>query len=162
MGTRRKTNSVARTHSASEVPVRGVTISSLARRCAEFHAAESYPLEVAGYVIGSERLYEAVSAITTYIVRTDNGLTYDGESKHLAEDFFGDSYVAEFHSHPGELPTLSRGKDLGANSDLEHMEDEDFEWIVSVWPGKRKWRFQHRLYTRNGNGPRRVPILWGF
>ena len=151
MGTRRKADRI-------EIPW-------LVRRVVEFQAAESFPLEVAGILVGDHSRIETVGVITKYDTRTNETIVYDDESNQRADDVFGET-VGSFHSHPGWPERISRPGDYKNGvrkgcSDLEHMEDDDLEWIVSVWPGIRKWRFRHRLYARQGNRPLIVPIVWG-
>ena len=128
-------------------------ISRAARSQVEFFAAESYPLEVAGFVIGDDHSLQYAAPITRYEVRHGRFITYGLQANIVAEEVFGDSVVAEFHSHPQNHPSISK-------NDLANMEDNDMEWIVGICPGVRKWRLHNRLYTRQGNRPLIVPIVW--
>ena len=71
----------------------------LARRMVEFAAAEAYPLEVAGFIIGDTSAEAAVS-ITKYSERRQVVLSFDEESIAVAEEIFNDMVLGEFHSHP--------------------------------------------------------------
>ena len=137
----------------------------LARRTVEFAAAEAYPLEVAGFIIGDTSAEAAVS-ITKYFERRQVVLSFDEESIAIAEDIFNDMVLGEFHSHPG----IATGKSIAgvvnvyrgiiSDDDANAMEDDDIEWVVSVWPGKRKWCFRHRIYSKHEGKIRTVPVRW--
>jgi proteasome lid subunit RPN8/RPN11 len=99
-------------------------------------------------VIGPDDHFEFVTAITQYVKRTKESMCCCADSSALAEERFGDSLAGEWHSHPGAVATIS-------SVDLLHMADDDLEWIVSIWPGKRGWCFRHRVY-RKVNGRARI------
>ena len=131
----------------------GLTISSLARRMVEYAAAEAYPLEVGGVFIHDGERVVAATPFTKYQARSGDSLIAFEESSSRAEEIFGDLLFGEFHSHPDAVTGLSQ-------HDFNAMEDDDIEWVVSVWPGKRKWCFRHRIYSKHEGKIHIVPIRW--
>lgn len=128
-----------------------------------FYAAESYPLEVTGALIGNTvpdglRVYAAVP-FTVYDDRTPTTVTAEPiwSFEDLAHDLFpGLDILGGWHSHPNYLPSPS-------DEDKASIEDDDVEIIVSIWPGKRNiFRFQERAYyAAGGKRLSRVQIVTG-
>lgn len=146
-----------------------VHIDSFIISMLEFYAAESHPLEVSGKLVGwysnNEWHIDFILPFTSYEIRTKHSLKHI-ESDALADDRFSDYIIGGFHSHPDAPPTLSRESDLsksdkeaGVLSDFQEMHDGNIEWIVGVYPGKRKnWKFKHKAYVRLENKIRVLTI----
>ena len=128
-----------------------IHIPRVVRRCVEFSAAESFPLEVAGLIIGTQDAFAAVVGITTYAARGNDHLTAAGDYATIAVALFGTAFVGEFHSHPVESPALSK-------DDRASM--GNVEWIVGVRCGYKRWLFEHRVYTMINKRARVAKIVW--
>ena len=124
-----------------------------ARRTIEFAVVEAYPLEVGGIIIHDEDSLIGAASFTKYVARSGDSITAYAESSERAEEIFGDILFGKFHSHPGAPTSLSK-------DDFYAMEDDNIEWVVSVWPGKRKWCFRHRIYSKHEGKIRIVPTTW--
>ena len=137
--------------------MREIALAEEARKVMHFSVAESYPLEVAGILIGHDgpgyvtKTSWVIAAIpfTRYEKRGMWSLTIE-DARHL-EDVVHMIYpdmdiVGGFHSH-------TRGVTTASQEDKEGIEEDDFELVVSVWPGKRKpFRFVEKAYYKNLEG----------
>lgn len=128
-----------------------IQIAPLALRAIRFAAIETYPHECIGGLVGhyvAPDQWEVDLAVPYQVAKRKRAsVTAPGSSK-LAEDFWGDQMVGEFHSHPCEVPTLSKGAPL---CDFEEMEEGAIEIIAAIWPGKRDWNVRFRAYARLGD-----------
>lgn len=136
-----------------------IDISPLAVRAIRFAAVETYPFECMGVLIGSYQgkdHWRVSLAVPYQMAERKRWSVEAAESSRLADDFWGDSVVGEFHSHPSCLPTLSKGD---PKCDFEEMEEGAVEIIAAIWPGRRDWNVRLRGYARLGDRlHRRVAI----
>lgn len=118
----------------------------------QFTAAESYPLECNGLLLGhmlqNRALVKVVLAQTVFMKRTKNEVVADGPDafEELAARLFpGLDILGGWHTHPSERPTPS-------SADVGEVAEDDIEMILSVWPSHRKlFRFEQRAYLKKGD-----------
>ena len=123
------------------------------REIVEFYAAESYPLEVMGFIVGDSLV---PIAHTRYAERSRVACAIHEETDARAQDMFDDIHFT-FHSHPFFRPDISPS--IGP-VDLDDMDEGDLEWIVFVAQGARKFRFRHKIYRLIKGRPRLVKPEW--
>lgn len=131
-------------------------------------AIEVFPAETVGFMLGGgpaeSKVVSNVFPFQNITKRTKDEVIIDPKSDEHARDFFDDSLIGHYHSHPDEVPTLS--KDItDPHTDFEEMEESDIEFIISLWLNKRGlWSFRHRAYvkipavTRDSRTHRRVEV----
>lgn len=124
-------------------------VSDVAMREMRFTAAESYPLEVSGVLLGEPGAVSVAIPFTKYVARSNWELDA-GELRALeeiAELVYPElKIIGGYHSH-------TRGYTTASHVDKEQMEEDDYEVIVNVWPGKRKtFRFSEKAYHKSFDG----------
>jgi len=139
-----------------------VTISKELVRILHVQSFESHPLEVSGVLLGHDNgnlldiRYILVNTVYKIRTRTSVQALYD------LEDYWEETspldVIGEWHSHPNSSPILSRNCDLSdwekrhnPGSDENTMKEGALEWIVGVFPTKRKrFQFKDRCYLKIG------------
>jgi proteasome lid subunit RPN8/RPN11 len=115
-------------------------------------AVEAHPYEALGCLVGEyhDNVWTVFTATVDQFVelRSSDAVIRSMPTSERLEEMFHDRILGDWHSHPDATAYISRCED----GDLECMEIDDIEIVVSVWPGPRKWRTKVRAYVKISTG----------
>lgn len=132
-------------------------------------AAEVFPQETIGFLIGDRQIESAIPV--QLAERFEDGVRLTRKATARMMDVLGDSIIGDFHSHPNSPPSLSRMYQFRNSrekqwSDEWSMKNDLFSvdgfisLVVSIWPGERTWRTMWAAYWLDGERIRRGRLKW--
>lgn len=143
-----------------------IIVMELARLQMQAAAAQAYPLEANGELLGEHSGFNTkILAVHIHQPKksTRSSNMVDDESDARVQDYLEHMNMGNFHSHPDQYPTMSRMRDRKEESDEEMMLYDYFDGaalvISGIWPGKKlPWIFRWKAYETYLGKIRRTEI----
>lgn len=137
---------------------RVIEIPQLIRRTILASAAEVYPNETFGFLIGDSKIQSAFPVQQTN--RSPKRVWFFDEIGDRVSEVLDDLIVGDFHSHPNTTAYLSKLDTSSLFADV-HSADGHISLVVGIWPGKRvPWRTLWSVYYLDKGRSRKGKIKW--